>query len=118
MSNAGILVLEDVEHASRRVQAHHVTAPPEDGEGAARVIAAALEDGLRPDEIQYLNGHATSSPLGNHAEATAIADVFGREAGLAFSSTKSMAGHLLGAAGAVEAELTVLALFSAAASGR
>ena len=122
---AGILVLEDVEHASRRggsvlaelvgygmtADAHHVTAPPEDGEGVARVMAAALEDaGLWPDEIQYLNAHATSTPLGDRAEATAIAHVFGREAGLAVGSTKSMTGHLLGAAGAVEAGLTVLAL--------
>jgi 3-oxoacyl-[acyl-carrier-protein] synthase II len=123
---AGILVLEDLEHASRRnapvlaelvgygmtADAHHVTAPPEDGDGVARVMAAALEDAhLTSASIQYLNAHATSTPLGDRAEATAIARVFGARAGeVAVSSTKSMTGHLLGAAGAIEAGLTVLAL--------
>jgi 3-oxoacyl-[acyl-carrier-protein] synthase II len=123
---AGILVLEDLGFARRRnapilaelvgygmsADAHHVTAPPADGEGVARVMAAALEDaGLQPGDIQYLNAHATSTPLGDRAEATAIEHVFGIGArGLAVSSTKSMMGHLLGAAGAVEAGLTVLAL--------
>ncbi len=123
---AGILVLEELEQATRRgaptlaelvgygmtSDAHHVTTPPENGEGVARVMTAALEDaGLRPHQVQYLNAHATSTPLGDRAETAAIEHVFGRGArGLAVSSTKSMTGHLLGAAGAVEAGLTVLAL--------
>ena len=123
---AGILVLEERGHAERRgapllaelvgygmsSDAHHLTAPPEDGEGVGRVMTAALEDAsLAPDDIQYLNAHATSTPLGDRAEAMAIARVFGAHAGqLAVSSTKSMTGHLLGGAGALEAGLTVLSL--------
>jgi 3-oxoacyl-[acyl-carrier-protein] synthase II len=123
---AGILVLEELEQATRRgaptlaelvgygmtSDAHHVTTPPENGDGVARVMTAALEDaGLQPHQVQYLNAHATSTPLGDRAETAAIEHVFGRHArGLAVSSTKSMTGHLLGAAGSVEAGLTVLAL--------
>jgi 3-oxoacyl-[acyl-carrier-protein] synthase II len=123
---AGILVLEERTLAERRgapilaelcgygmsADAHHLTAPPEDGDGVGRVMALALDDaGLMPSRIQYLNAHATSTPQGDRAEASAIARVFGPHAGrLAVSSTKSMTGHLLGGAGALEAGLTVLAL--------
>ena len=116
---AGILVLEERGARRRRgapilaelvgygmsADAHHLTAPPEDGDGVVRVMRAALEDaGLAPADIQYLNAHATSTPLGDKAEATAIERVFGERASrLAVSSTKSMTGHLLGGAGALEA---------------
>jgi len=123
---AGILILEELGQAAGRgapilaellgygmsADAHHLTAPPEDGDGVARVMRAALDDaGLDASAVQYVNAHATSTPLGDVAEARAIQRVFGEStSGLAVSSTKSMTGHLLGGAGALEAGLTVLAL--------
>jgi 3-oxoacyl-[acyl-carrier-protein] synthase II len=123
---AGILVLEEIGSAVERgapmpaeiagygmsADAHHLTAPPEDGDGVARVMVTALEDAdLGAGDIQYLNAHATSTPLGDKAEARAIDRIFGAHTSrLAVSSTKSMTGHLLGGAGALEAGLTVLAL--------
>jgi len=122
---AGILVLEAADDAARRgavvlaeivgygmsADAHHLTAPPADGDGVARAMRAALDDAaLPPGQVQYINAHATSTPLGDAAEALAIERVFGNGAGVAVSSTKSMTGHLLGGAGALEAGITVLAL--------
>ena len=91
--------------------AFHVTSPPEDGEGAFRVMRNALRDAkLDPSEIQYLNAHGTSTPVGDKIETIAIKRTFGADTRIAVSSTKSMTGHLLGGAGALEAGISVLAI--------
>jgi 3-oxoacyl-[acyl-carrier-protein] synthase II len=123
---AAILVLEDAEAAVERgapilghltgygatADAHHLTAPDPEGDGAARAIAAALADaGRGPDEVDYVNAHGTSTPLNDRSETEALKRALGpRAAGVPVSSLKSSIGHLLGAAGAVEAAATVLAL--------
>jgi 3-oxoacyl-[acyl-carrier-protein] synthase II len=123
---AGVVVLEELEHAKNRGatiygelagfgmsdDAHHITSPPEDGKGAALSMNNALRDaGLKPEDVDYINAHGTSTQVGDVAEIAAVKRVFGDHASrLAMSSTKSMTGHQLGAAGAVEAIFSLLAI--------
>lgn len=123
---AGVLILESLEHAEERgaqirgeligyagtCDAFHIAAPEESGDGAARAMALALRDaGVTPDEVDYINAHGTSTPLNDGIETRAIRSVFGDHADrLAVSSTKSMTGHLMGAAGAVEAMACIRSL--------
>ena len=123
---AGMLVLEELEYARRRgapilaeiigygmsADAYHITQPAEGGEGGMRVMQNAMEDaGVQPADVNYINAHGTSTPIGDKLETLAIKHAFGEHAkNVAVSSTKSMTGHLLGGAGGLEAGVTVLAL--------
>jgi 3-oxoacyl-[acyl-carrier-protein] synthase II len=122
---AGMVVIEDLQHAIARgakplaeivgygtsADAHHITSGPEDGSGARRAMQAAIQQaGISPSDIQHLNAHATSTPVGDRGELEAIKSLFGQEMAIAVTSTKSATGHLLGAAGGVEAIFSILAL--------
>jgi 3-oxoacyl-[acyl-carrier-protein] synthase II len=122
---AGIVVIETLEHALARgakpivelvgygtsADAYHLTAGPEDGSGARRAMQAAIRQaGIKASDIQHLNAHATSTPVGDKGEMAAIKTVFGDQNGVAVTSTKSATGHLLGAAGGIEAIFTALAI--------
>lgn len=123
---AGLLVLEEYEHAIRRGapilaemvgygmsgDAYHITSPSEDGDGGFRVMRNAIKDaGIEPHQVQYINAHGTSTPMGDQIETKALKRVMGEHASkIAVSSTKSMTGHLLGGAGGLEAGITVLAI--------
>ncbi len=122
---SAVLILESLEHAQARganiyaefvgygttCDAHHITAPAEKGEGGARAMQAALDEaGLKPEEVDYINAHGTSTELNDKFETMAIKTIFGEKPDLLVSSTKSMTGHLLGAAGAIEAAAIALAI--------